>query len=253
MANKHMSNTEEREYLCGLKCFFQELDSAEKTMGLLYGVVGGLALDAWSGEMYEPERSNGTMKDIDVLVFDDPCNSIKGIEKRLRACGFKLSVDFSRAKSENYRSRVQLFSQLKRTREGYSLVFRGVERPLSKKACQLYSANLVTLIGTIPIRTFHPSILLHRYIIRVGGLKEKDRQKVAAFARHCVRLAGSDRFLSGHADYRIFHEFARNVREKYPWYARCLRAYNYIDHQVFNSLLSHRLIPRFAFRFLLNL
>lgn len=252
MNQKHMSGTEERKFLRHLKLFFKELAKAEKT-GLRYAVVGGVALAAWSGELYKPMRSNGTMRDIDVVVFDDPCNCTKDIEKRLRLSDYQIPVAFSRAKSEKYRPHVQLFSQLKRTQKGYSIVFRGVEMPLSDKMCKLCLVNLVTSIGNaIPIRTFHPSVLLHRYLIRVGGLKEKDRKKVTAFARYCVKSVGVYGSMHDRADCRAFHEFARNVRERYPWYTRFLQAYNYVDHQVFNSLLSHRMIPRHVSRFLVN-
>ena len=250
MTSKRMSCTKEREYHCGLEFLFQELAMAEEE-GLRYVVVGGVALAAWSGEIYKPVRSNGSLRDVDVLVIDDPKNCVEEIEKRLRLSGLKFNVDFSHVKPKEYRSRVSLFPQLKRTEMGHSFVFRSVEVPLSAKALKHHWVSLTTSIGTIPIRTFHPHVLLHRYLIRLGALKAKDIEKVRAFARH-MKSVGLISF-SDHADYREYHEFARRVKERYPWYMMCLRVYNYVDHKFFNSLLSHRLIPHSILRYLIAL
>ena len=248
MTSKRMSCTEEHEYLCGLKFLFELLAKATKEAGLRCAVVGGVAFYALLGKKYETIRQNGTTRDIDLVGLEDPCNSIEAILELLRSRGYRLPVYFSHPKPENYKpSLMQVFSQLKRTGDGYSIVFREIEMLLTPKACELHEVSLITAIGTIPMQTFHPRVLLLRYLIRMGMLKRKDVEKVKKLALYCAKHGDDYGFLNRRKDCRPFNNFAKDVRNKYPLHMRMLLAYDRLDYML-NSSLSHRL-PHFVLRY----
>lgn len=41
-----------------------------------------------------------------------------------------------------------------------------------------------------------------------------------------------------HNEYRAFHEFAREMRSKYPMYTRLIQQHDTLDATVFNSLVT---------------
>ncbi len=225
-----------------------------KKNGARYAVVGGAALAAWSKTDYEVLRENQTVRDLDVIVLDDPQEEIASlnalVQKRRRQNDFLMPVDFNTAKEPEYRSGAQLLTHFKKGRDGHYLVFRDIEKKLPDELLETRRASLKIGGAAVNFETFEPEVLLHLYIQRVGSLKAKDKEKVTQFLRH-LRAENTDR--PDHSRYQVFHDFARELRAKYPKYSAAMKIYNALDCFVFNSLVSHKFIPERIFKFLINL
>lgn len=235
-----------------LRFVAERLTEAKKS-GAKYAVVGGAALAAWSGADYKPVRENGTARDLDVVVLDDPENKIENlnalIQERRQRDGFLLPIDFSKAKEPGYRSGAQLLTHFQKGEGGYYLAFRKVKKKLSDELLETKPAELK--IGNISVNfeTFELGVLLHLYIQRVGSLKAKDKDKVAEL----LRWPAFKENKKEHSRYQVFHDFAEELRTEYPKYSAAIKIYNTIDHLIFNSLISHKFIPQKIFKFLINL
>ncbi len=61
------------------------IDSLEhyKALGFEYRVVGGTALGAFTNNGYSPVRTNGTVRDIDIIVMSDPEKVLPALKKEL--------------------------------------------------------------------------------------------------------------------------------------------------------------------------
>ncbi len=222
----------------------------EEHKGFVYAIVGGAALSAWASELYEPVRENGTIRDIDIVVLEDPVNSVAEITRKLESKnGFNIPVDFNTVKNQEYRQQFQMLSHFKRTGRHYSIIFRKVEHGLPEEVTELHYVDLKTAGATHSFATFNPHTLVHLYIHRVGSLKRKDVAKVRSFMRKCH----SHKTCKDHGVYRTFHEYSRRVRASYPIYSLCIRLYNYLDKVLFNCLLSHKIIPRRLYRAAISL
>ncbi len=112
-------------------------------------------------------------------------------------------------------------------------------------------ARLTAYGQEIYFDSFSPSTLLHLYLKRVGSLKHKDLEKVRAFAKSISR-DGQFSFSKEHEPYRVFHDFANQVRTQYPTYSALVQTYNLLDEMVFNGLISHKIIPRWIWDLIIN-
>jgi hypothetical protein len=232
--------------------YLMALLKEEEQKGLVYAIVGGAALSAWSEEQYEPVRENGTVRDIDIVVLADPAHAVPALRSRLEADStFEIPVDFNVVKDRRYKHRFQLLSHFKQHSDNrYSIIFRDVEYLLPEAVTELHEVAMRTSEGLLHFKTFNPHTLAHLYIHRVGSLKRKDITKVRAFIR---RLHSQGSGCTEHCLYRIFHVYSKQLRVRYPFYSLFMRLYNYLDRTMFNSLLSHKFIPRGMYRTLIGL
>jgi len=108
------------ELLEQTKFLFNYLDEAQEE-GLVYTVVGGVSLYAYTNTEYEPIRNNGTSRDIDIIVFEDPTDYVKKFKensvKQNKRNQDVLRVDFNYVKDAQYHSSTQLLSHLKRNND----------------------------------------------------------------------------------------------------------------------------------------
>jgi hypothetical protein len=240
--------------------FLIEMLNTEEQNGLRYAVVGGVAMAAYREQQeYQPLRENKTARDVDIYILDDPQNRMPEIERMLAERhstqkGMMPPVSFNAVKEEDYASRTQLLGSLKKNGDGHSIVFRDVEKVLPNDIMALCEREVKFRGQSAAIKTFNAGVLLHLYITRIGSLKSKDRGKVTQFLRETPSLrAAGGKDPEEHRKYRVFHEFAREVREKYPVYASAIRLYSIVDDKFFGSLLSHRIIPEKLLQMLITL
>ena len=240
--------------------FLMNILNAEEVNGLRYAVVGGVAMAAYrEHQEYQPLRENRTARDVDIYILDDPEQRLPEIEKILADRGKTQGdamppVSFNEVKAEDYASRTQLLGSLKKSGDGYSMVFRDVEKLLPDDIMTLSDQTIKFRDQSVDIKTFNAGVLLHMYITRIGSLKSKDREKVTKFLRETPSLrAAGGKDPEEHRKYRVFHEFAREVRERYPIYAASIRAYSIIDDKFFGSLISHKVIPEKLLQMLIAL
>lgn len=222
------------------------INSLDEDKEFVYVIVGGTALSAWMGESLSLYRSNGTLRDIDIIVLKDPNKSLR----HLKRLNFDMPVDFSITKDESYRQPFQVLSQFKKSGKQYALVFRNVEMVLPEEVTVLYRVPIKTRTGVVNFQTFNPITLAHLYIHRVGILKMKDVIKVKRFIKKIHRMGVFD---TNHTHYKVFHEYAAAIRHYYPFYSWAIRTYNYLDLSLFNCRMTHRYVPSFLLKKLINL
>lgn len=241
----------------GMRAVIERLNLEEEKSGLKYAIVGGVALAAWTHAGHNPVRENKTARDLDVMVLEDPQNKIPGIENELKEKEKRGEivppVTLGVVKPENYRAKTQLFAHYKKSADGYYAVFREVEKKIPPELLEIQQANIRINGNDTNIKTFAPGTLLHLYLNRVGSLKHKDIAKITKFLRESPELRAVAKNPKEHAKYRVFHEFAREIRQKYPVYSAAIKAYNLMDHALFNCLASHKFIPPKILDKLLNL
>lgn len=242
-------------YFNSLQMVIQKLDEA-KSRGLVYAVVGGVALIGTTGELYSPLRENGTVRDLDLLILEDPQQAVVTINKeveRERQKGKAIQpIEFNRVQAANYNPTFQTLGRFKRIANGYALVFRKVEHELPAETMAIKQCQLKSPWGAISFDTLPPGTLLHMYLDRVGTLKAKDMKKIRDFSRTLSRT-GTVHFAEGHEKYQAFHDFAEAMRAEYPLYTEAVRIFNEIDHTMFDSLLSGKLIPHRLLKKLIDL
>lgn len=245
--------TIERRVLAELATLVQGLENA-RSRGMRYAIVGGVAVAASLGQEYEVFRPNGTVRDVDIMIIDDPhqeASKMKEIYQETFTESHVLPVHMNLIKSEDYASPLQFLSHLKKVGNEYALVFRSITQRIPQDLMETRTVLLETRLGTINIQTFDPGVLYHLYLQRVGMLKHKDVSKIRAmirdFAKRDLMPLGED-----HQKYRTFHTFAHAIRDTYPAYTSAMKLYNYLDHVLSDSLLTHSIIPRKLYQWLLD-
>lgn len=229
--------------------FFDRL-AHEETRGLRYAVVGGMALTAHSGQKFEPLRTNGTKRDIDIIVLADPHHIIPELHRDLQSGAFgsvcdtppvsmdRLEVE-GRSQPQNFISRhfLRVFEQ---TPDGkIALRYRSVQKVLNQEAVSLQHATIRSDAYTFHISTFSPVTLPFLYMTRtVGGVKSKDAEKLREYMQMLKETYGSDRLRIEALKMAEFYEFAREVQNKYPIRASIARGLHWIDKTLFDGLLS---------------
>lgn len=141
------------------------LNDAARESGVRYAMVGGAALSAYCDAEWKPVRDNGSARDIDVVVLNDPGDAVSRIENDIQAAraegSFFLPVDFNRSKPEGYHSSIQLLAHFKEDKAGHALVFRDVEKHLSEELLRMRAVDLRTESGTVLFDTFEPGTFSH--------------------------------------------------------------------------------------------
>jgi hypothetical protein len=243
------------EYVESLRLVLQKLDGA-KSQGLLYAVVGGTALAAFSNEPYSPLRENNTPRDLDILILEDPNRASDSIQRAAEAQSERGQVtvptNFNRVQPETYNPNFQMLGRVKKTSNGYTLVFRKIEFELPNEVMATVRTQLNTTAGILEMDTLSPNTLLHLYIDRIGSIKPKDAQKLRIFAQTLSR-SGAVHFSADHSKYEVFHSFAKAMKEEYPVYVNALRLFTEIDQAIFGSLIAQKLIPERILKYLTNI
>ncbi len=199
-----------------------------------YAVVGGFALMAHSGTFHTTEqrascvRRDGTVRDVDFVILD---NVSEDVVERMRDGsvaiygGNRRDISITTPLAPGMRHR-GLFRQLACDARGtFSLVFHDIVQPVDGDVMATEQVSF----GDARVRTFAPSTLLHLYLTRTGTVKEKDVQKIRNFAR-IMRRQGKLALGSDHAPYRAFHDFAHEIRRRYPMYTRAMQFLTMMDH-----------------------
>lgn len=219
-----------------------------KARGMDYRVVGGTAIDAAIDSSYKALRPNGTLRDIDVVIMDDPNNVVPELKTSLAqeaASSANLPpVELTVVREAEETSKLQLLGVFKKSAQGgYALSFRDIEMKLPDELLRRERMTVRLGESDYQFDSFAPGTLFHLYLNRTGSLKHKDIEKIEGFARN---LSRQDKFSfsEDHAKYRLFHEFAEEIRARYPAYTRMMRTYNLLDEVFFKGLMSQKLIPR---------
>jgi len=222
-----------------------EILNQETKQGLKYAVVGGVALSVWMNNDYSPIRENNTIRDLDVMILEDPRDKVSEIENMIKENPdkFALPVEFSKIKPENYNSKFQLVSHFKKREEGHYLVFRDIEHRIPPELLERKNINLKINGKNLPIQTFEPGMILHLYLNRIANLKLKDKEKLINFLRTSKEVRKTYSDLNLHKKYKIIHDHVKEIRKRYPIYNNIIKLYNLIDYYLFNSIVSHKLIP----------
>jgi len=243
------SRIAEKERLAheGMRIAIEALEAA-KSRGLDYRIVGGVALSACMGGVYLPLRPNGTIRDVDVIIMNDPDGALSQLKEHLAArarSGIMVPpLEFNMVRDENDVRAFQLLGTLKKLgSNGYALSFREVCMPIPDELLRTERGHFLHAGEKYSFDTFPPATILHLYMKRTASLKHKDVAKVVEFAKSLSR-SGQFSFKDEHGPYKVFHDFADAVRERYPLYAGLIQSYNAIDNALFGGLISHRLVPR---------
>jgi len=197
--------------------------------GVQYALVGGTALELWTGKTHEFYRSDGSIRDIDIVVLKDPHNAAARYASRrallVHAGAMCIPVDFNFVRSADYYNPHQLFSHLAEAHGGgYRFVFRSVSQVIDSSTVAVFRKQLrLNRSRAVEFQTFCAQTLLHLYVHRSGALKHKDKKKV-------VGLAKKLGYASDHWLYRPYHDFGRNIRKTHPMIYRLLRSYTLLDH-----------------------
>lgn len=231
--------------------------------GLNWRVVGGVAIDGLTKESVEPRRGNGTIRDADVMILDTAPEKVKELEAFFKDQEAKWNdvsgepavypeVSFvGEVKTEEYSQRKekimafpQLMAHLLKKQDDFFLQFRELEEKLDPQVLQPHEATIAVGGREINMQTFLPQTITHLYLQRMGYIKPKDMEKLKEFMRKINESeeGGSDAL--DHDLYLPFHKFAKDMRQRYKITTKALELYAYIDHRYFQSLLSHKFIPR---------
>lgn len=222
----HPKNTQEakeqlRAQLALLSYVFEQTN-------LQYSVVGGLALES----TVLPYRSNGTLRDLDVLslgpdqqtatdiiqLFDhtrtvsDPSFPELGLE----------SAYFSDTPVPYSAFSVLSGLRVSPTTDDVYLSYRGIERLVDRATLETRAHK----INGVVFQRFPRLTILLRYILRGGVLKPKDESKVMKLLLEIMQDREGEPDLE---HYQSYIEFIYEVREKYPHFIWAFRTFWALD------------------------
>ncbi len=240
-------DTVERELQQGFERIVEVLE-AYKARGVEYRIVGGTALSAVVDHTFPGVRKNGSFRDVDVIILSDEHNQMTALQEELkRISAYHVNtppVELNSVRDAGHQSSRQLLGVFAKLEGGgFALRFRDIQIKVPDALMRAERVS-VTAAGTIlSFDSFPIGTLLHLYIKRSGSLKHKDVEKIGAFSRSVSR-SGAHAFGYDHAPYQVFHDFAKEIRKRYPIYSQLIRTYNCLDDVVLGGFISHRLIPR---------
>ncbi len=244
-----------REDLCEREAAIREgfehamtvLEEYREKYGTEYAVVGGCALKAHMGEEIALVRSDGTVRDIDVIILHDPQGRGQDLVETLRAIDHAdIGVTLPQAKDSHTEGH-QIFRQIVCDDQGrYYLVFRDIRMEVDDTVMKTerIKVDLAGMQEHYDLRTFSPGTLLHLYLTRIGMLKPKDISKIRHFAR-TMKRAGQLPLGPDHAPYRTFHTFAHEMRTRYKLHNVAVKAFLFLD-QVCHGALNHAAVVNVA-------
>ena len=254
-----------KTYIEVLKNIFNKLDESQ----LDWRLVGGVALNFYLDKIPDPYRPNGSVRDLDIVILNYQPEKVKEMEAFFE----KKKAEFNRAhpkmpiypkvnlhtiiKEKQYlekqKSRIipQLVPHILRDGSRFFLQFRDILEEISPRILEPYFLEIKTKEGGLQVRSFNPQTLLHLYLNRTGYIKPKDVEKLKRFLREIRKMDIPE--LKEHNLYLPFHRFVKKMREKYKITTKLWQFYTLIDYKLFNSALTHKLIPDKIQRMLLNI
>ncbi len=242
----------EREAWRGFVRLAHSIETAERH-GLRAAVVGGVAIFMHAGAPFSPLRENGTVRDLDVLVLSDPAHLTPSLETLAKETGIPASFTSVKPHGAAGKTPLQIVREITKEEHGgaekYFLSFRGVQVPIPPETLTVEHKNLAFSGETVVFPTFPALTILHLYLTRTGSLKPKDLAKLRRYARFLRQEGAYQNKDCGHARYRCFHAFAREVNARYPGYRTAMRAFHHLDAAC-SGLLAQKAVPRWLFRIL---
>lgn len=241
-------------YTKALKTIFDKLN----TSSLDWRLVGGTALNFYLGKVPSPYRSNGTVRDLDIIVLNEKPDEVKEMNKFFRKEMIEFNktydktpvypqVDFTPVKNKDYLKKSkknpipQIMTHILRDGSRFFLQFRDILEEINPQVLEPYWLEIKTGKETFKAKSVNPQTLLHLYLSRLGYIKPKDVEKLKNFLRELKKKNIEEG--ENHNLYLPFHRFARRVRKKYKITTKALQFYTLIDHKLFNSALTHKIIP----------
>lgn len=258
------SEKKEREiYTEILKDVLSKLDDSH----LDWRLVGGVALSFYLNEVPNPRRYNGSIRDLDIIVLDYQSDKIKKMENFFEKemavfnnahldAPIYPEVSFSPVKSrknleESDKAVPQLVPHILRDDSRFFLQFRDILEEIDPKILEPRLLEVKTEKGLLRAQSVDYQTLLHQYFSRIGFIKPKDIDKLKDFLRKVRQMNISE--TEEHKLYLPYHRFARRIRERHKVTNKLLQLYNLIDYKLFNSALTHKLIPSRIIKTLLEL
>jgi len=254
---KEKKEKEKNVYEKCLRSIFNKLSKSD----LDWRLVGGIALSFSLNKFPEPRRCNGSIKDLDIVVLDNNTEATEKIEEFYKFFRKEMTkfnrehpnapvypeVNFSQAKSKEYlekptKNYFQLMSHFLREDSRFFLQFRNIVEEVAPEIFELHNLEVETKNGILSVPSFSLETIVHSYLVRVGRIKSKDIDKLKKFfkkAKDMDLLKTNDHHL-----YLPYHRFAKKIRKKYNITSKLWQLYTLVDYKLFNSLLSHKLIPK---------
>lgn len=182
--------------------------------GTAYRVAGGFALNAYTGENYSPQRINGKLRDIDILILSDDAQIVQELQKKIDDSKVRSKTGFPEVKLD-FLSSVYAQDQATGRRfpsyQGHSVI-NGEGRILWKYGDQtididteLRAENRLHMAER-EFSALSPEILLFTAICRNGELGWTDQNYSARLEKAGKKVFFSEKF----ADYYI------DLHRKYP-------------------------------------
>lgn len=223
--------------------------------GFEYRVVGGLALSAIINEHIKFIRSDGSIRDIDLIVFSydmDTLNQMQNEIQKKRAEGFQIPhIEYNFMRESKNEGQFQLIGMFKKRPDGKIILsFRSVELVVPEVVLKVVKYKFESDGNNIEFDSFSAMTILHLYLKRSGSIKAKDYEKIKGAANKVPETTKVS-FINDHEPYKVFHQFAKEVKSKYPYHSKILQFYNYVDG-LFLGGISHKLIPKYIWDKIIN-
>jgi len=243
-------------YTDNLKNIFEKFYQSS----LDWRLIGGTALSLCLDKIPEPYRSDGTVRDVDIIILDEKPENLEEIDKFFEKEREKYNiknphnpvypeVSIFAIKNKKYLEEKkktpvsQLVPHILRDGSRFFLQFRDIWEELDPKILEPYTLEVETNKGIIKAESFNPQTLVHLYLKRIGCLKLKDIDKIKNFLREYKEKNKNPEIEENHNLYLPFHRLAKKMREKYKIVTKAWQLYNLVDYKLFNSALSHKIVP----------
>ncbi|MBI4065109.1 hypothetical protein HY409_01950 [Candidatus Gottesmanbacteria bacterium] len=197
---------------------FGEIIKTLEQNGINYRVIGGMAIAGYLqtlGEDYHtmPYRPNHTARDVDVLVLDQPTDSLQKILTSLKKEYPEVSLTglktLQEALAENDIIRKDLYphkySRIVQENGEFLQVYGEISTPLTTADIEAVHVNY----DGLKIKTLRPEVLAGLYLTRGGAIKFKDLPKIERLYK-VAPFRMPDNFI----------DFSRSMRSTYPTYYR---------------------------------
>lgn len=256
--NKNESSEEKEKniYEGVLKNIFNKLNETN----LDWRLVGGTALSFCLNKIPNPRRCDNSIRDLDIIILDNQPEAVEETKKffeffRKEMEGFNKThpnapvypeVNFSQVKTKEYlkesdKSFFQLMPHILRDDSRFFLQFRDVLEEVDSRVFDPYFLKVNTEKGALCAPSFSPETLVHLYLTRIGFIKPKDLDKLKKFLRKIKQTNIPE--TKDHQLYLPYHRLAKRIRKRYKVMSKLWQLYTFIDYKLFNSALTHKLIP----------
>ncbi len=212
MALEKFAPNEEHAYIENLKAISATLNSHK----INYAIVGGVALNTILGLPFKHRRKNGTLVDLDGILYGPDTETIKAAEKDLEDLSKQPVFPELGLESATFGKKSRLFnpfallSGLHVDSAGrYFLTFGSIQEEIPAETMEItYRQYAGVTMPFLPAKT-----TLYRFLVRGGVLKPKDNEKLRALEEYIVEHADQE---PPDGYYIPYLRFVERVREKYP-------------------------------------